>query len=388
MDILNVVQRFYPSIGGAENCVYHLSKGLIKKNHKVTVFTSNYIGEENTIQPGFSSISGINVFRFRGYLRVGAYILTPGMIRLLIKANFDIVHTHSYGFFHTDISSFVKRITKKFKLVFTAHGFYPGSTFVGGIIRPFYDRTLGKSIVKNADALVALTNDDIAYYEKFGAKKEQIYKIPNGIEEEFFIPPDERSKDNFLKKTVNKKENKIILSVGRIEERRGFQYVLKSLKYLKKRFDNLKFLIVGVDWGFKKRLIELIEKYDLKDNVIFAENLNRNDLKLAYYTSDIFALTSTKEAFSLTLLEAMAAGKPIIASNVGGTPEVVEESEGGIIVDIKKNRELTEAFERYLKDENLAKIIGKKNRSFAREKYSWDRIVEKSEKMYFDILSK
>ncbi|MDK2854603.1 MAG: hypothetical protein PWQ92_1497 [Thermococcaceae archaeon] len=104
--------------------------------------------------------------------------------------------------------------------------------------------------------------------------------------------------------------------------------------------------------------------------------------------ADVFVLPSvSSEAFGIVVLEAMASGVPVVATDVGGIPEVVKENEAGLLVPPGNELELREAIQKLLNDEELRKQYGSKGRKAVEEKYSWDKVVVEIEKIYEEILS-
>ena len=104
--------------------------------------------------------------------------------------------------------------------------------------------------------------------------------------------------------------------------------------------------------------------------------------------ADVFVLPSiTAEAFGIVILEAMASGLPVVATNVGGIPEIIRESESGLLVPPGNELELRNAIEKLLLDDDLREWFGNNGRKAVEEKYSWDKVVGRIEKTYEEVLS-
>ena len=126
----------------------------------------------------------------------------------------------------------------------------------------------------------------------------------------------------------------------------------------------------------------------IEDRVIFLGYIEDSKLPEVFRMADIFVLPSvTSEAFGIVVLEAMASGVPVIATNVGGIPEIVKENEAGLLVPPGNELELRNAIQRLLQEEKLRRWYGSNGRRAVEEKYSWDRVVVKIEKTYEEVLS-
>jgi glycosyltransferase involved in cell wall biosynthesis len=126
----------------------------------------------------------------------------------------------------------------------------------------------------------------------------------------------------------------------------------------------------------------------IEDRVVFMGYVPDDVLPEVFRMADVFVLPSvSSEAFGIVVLEAMASGVPVVATDVGGIPEVVKENEAGLLVPPGNELELREAIQKLLNDEELRKQYGSKGRKAVEEKYSWDKVVVEIEKIYEEILS-
>jgi glycosyltransferase involved in cell wall biosynthesis len=168
-----------------------------------------------------------------------------------------------------------------------------------------------------------------------------------------------------------KKNELIILSLGRITKMKGFQNIIKLIPKLKKQNLSIKYLIAGNDDGYKQELIKLIKKLNLIKNVIFVGFLNHEEKKQYINECDIFAIPSLWEPFGLVALEGMLFNKVIISTEIGGLKEVLKNY----------NKKIN------LKDKNLFKLLESKKKlqgNFDSNIYNWENIS----KLYLDLMKK
>lgn len=203
--------------------------------------------------------------------------------------------------------------------------------------------------------------------------------IPNGFDLKRFSPKNPKI-ERFLDGKLN------ILFVGRLDKRKGLDYLIKAYENVKKKYDNLRLIIVGEGY-FREDCEELIEERKIKD-VVFEGYVDDKDLPKYYATCDIFCSPSIHgESFGLTVIEAMATGKPVAATKIIGYENLLRNGNVAILVKPKSVIALTKALSELIENENLRKRLGKRGLKFAK-KFSWDTVGEQFLKVYKDVLSK
>jgi len=204
--------------------------------------------------------------------------------------------------------------------------------------------------------------------------------IPNGIDLPRFATP--------VKPIEEFKDGKInILFVGRLEKRKGFRYLFDAYRQIKASNPNTRLIVVGspgwAHWKFRA----LVKVHRLKD-VIFAGYVSPGELPRYYQTADIFCAPATGfESFGIVLLEAMAASRAIVASNIGGYASVVTQNVDGLLVKPKDSKAIAEAIDLLIKDPSLRNRLGANGRAKA-EEYSWDKVSMKVMNYYEEVLGK
>lgn len=372
MKILQITSSFFPVVGGMEKVVLEISRRLVKRGHKVTVLTSDlysdklFIGEEN--------LNGIKIIRFKNKYNLMGYGYCPDAMRWLKEnfQNYDVVHSHGYN---RHLSEFaVSYLSGKIPVVFTPHGFIHTQKNI--LAKKIHDLFIGRK-VGMADVCTALTKLDLKDYARLGVAPEKIIELPNGVDIRKYKKIDVKRME-LLREKYGLNKN-ILLYVGRIHKSKGLQYIIKAIKDL-----DCKLFIVGPDGGFKSELVEQIKEEGVMGKVVFSGTISDEDLIAAYHISDIFVLFSEWEGFGLVVIEAMAAGKPVIVSDRGSLPFLVTEGKNGFIVPFQNENILKERLGFLLQDRKKAKVIGNFGKSFVK-KYDWKEIVRQTLKIYGSI---
>jgi glycosyltransferase involved in cell wall biosynthesis len=380
--VVHVAIRFPPASGGGEQVVYNLAKHQVKSGHEVYVITTNLLKElpreVGKNLPKKEVMDGINVIRMKTYptfIPVWGYgSVFFGLERVLKEIKPDIVHTHSYGYFHSDK---VAQLRKKsqWKLVMTSHGFHPGRG-VFRSVKNMYTKLIGVKTVKRIDYATALSESEKKVFEDLGTKNIQV--IPNGVDmTEFKELP---SGEDFRKRYNIK--GKMILNVGRLEPIKGHEFLIKTFSQVVKDHPNVTLVVVGDDWGEKVELEELVKTLDLKEKVVFTGNIQFKELPEVYSASDILVMSSSHESFGIVLLEAMALRRPCIGTRVGAVPEIIEEGKTGLIVDYGNEGQLSQAILSLLADDALRKRMGEAGRERVIANFTWEKIVKDFNEVY------
>jgi phosphatidylinositol alpha-mannosyltransferase len=177
-----------------------------------------------------------------------------------------------------------------------------------------------------------------------------------------------------------------ILFVGRLEKRKGLGYLLKAYQRVKEEIANSRLIIVGPGIRLRRKYEKQVRRSGLED-VVFTGHVDYDELPRYYKTADIFCAPATgRESFGIILLEAMAVGKPIVASNVGGYASIVAHGVDGLLVPPKDDKELARALVSLMIDEPLRQRMGAMGKRKAQD-YSWERIAKEILNYYRRILS-
>lgn len=220
-----------------------------------------------------------------------------------------------------------------------------------------------------------------------GKIHDKVLTIINGVDINIFRPGINGTK---IRKEFGINEREIIIGMlSRIDPTKGQRYFIETAAELKKQFSNLRFFIVGSPCFqshlvFFKQLQEMVAKLQLQNNIVFAGF--RNDMPEVFQAMDIVVLASDLEGCGRVLLEAMASAKPLVATNTGGTPEIVVDNETGILIPPKNTKALTAALTKLLNDKNLTWEMGRKGRERVEKYFTIEEHVRKTEAVYEEVL--
>ncbi len=382
MKVIQVTTFFHPVIGGVEAQVLSLSEKLIEKGHEVEVITSDSAKTKGRIAQKKDEIRGIKVTRCITWFSLSHFHkFYPGLFFRLMKKDFDIVQVHGFRKFEMYAALLAAKLKKKKIIVNTHNPFVVEENSRGGLLNfliKLHDATIGKILPKYIDKFIALSKDEYETLQKFNIEKEKITIIPNGIDDLFF----EKGDPNKIIKDYNiniSKWKNIVVSAGRIHKVKGYQ----NLKHAVHKLKNVLFIIAGADDGYLSKLKIMYQDYE---NILFLErNLTHEQVNNLFSIADLFVFPSLHEAFGITLVEAMAAGLPVISTNVGGPKDIVKE-DFGVAIDPTDLGLWASKIQWLLADDKLRDKMGDEAGKAAR-KYKWDKILIDTEKVYTDLLS-
>lgn len=374
----NIFKQFSP--GGTGIVAYNLAVQMARRGHEVYVFTTAY-DEDDSI----SRYGNVSVIRYKSNFTIGQ---CPIALKHLTKLFFssvdlDIAHSH-IGNLPAPIGGAIYAKRKNVPFVITHHGDWIGGFGTlgrrAGVF--LYNHFLCDWLFSQSDKVIALSKSHLASSKILRKYQDRTTIIPNGINARDFEIS--QSQDE-CKTTLNLPlDKKIILFFGSLTPRKGPQILLSAMKSVLRRHPDA-YLVLSGNGSLKENLIATATKNSLKDSVIFTGYVPEN-LKPSYYrAADIFVLPSFSEAFPLTLLEAGAAGLPIIATDVGGVSDILHDGINGVITKTGDPEDLADKIVSLLDDDELREKLGKKGQMLA-EQYSWEKVAEETEKVYLDLI--
>ena len=176
-----------------------------------------------------------------------------------------------------------------------------------------------------------------------------------------------------------------VLFVGSLIPRKGLPFLVEAAKKVVKDQADTKFLIVG-DGPLRNQLSDSLKTANLSGNFKFIGNLKDDVLPAVYNCADVFVLPSIQEGQGIVLLEAQASGKPVVAFDIGGVNETVQNKETGLLVNQGNVDALADALLKLLTDKALREKMGSNGRKFVSENYTWDICAQKMLKVYLEAL--
>ncbi len=368
MKVIRTIESFYPYVTGPANQAFKISEGLYNKGVESPIFTTDF--NVKNVKP-MEYFSDVLVRRFKVKRRLMKYCFTPSMKKAF--NDFDIIHSHNYRSYQTSLGYKMARKRKK-PFVINTHGnllayknFNMG--FLSKVPYYVYDLITLKNVVKKADMVIAATGQEYKEALEFGIKKERLRTIPVGINIKDYEPA--------------KKDSSVInlLFVGRISRNRNLEPIIKAMKLLK----DVKLTIVGGEVKSsetsKTGYVDELKKLANGLNIEFVGPKYGKELINYYKKSDIFVYTSFYENFGQTILEAGAAGLPIISTKIGVANDIVKDDKTGFTVGPDNPKEIAE-YIKELSDKNKRAMFGKRIREIVGKKFNWDNIIKEYIKVY------
>lgn len=360
--LLHLISRL--DIGGAEKQLLSLVSHLDKGKYDICV---GYFEGKGELKEGFREV-GIKTKKFK-FIGLWDISLWWRLYQDMKINGYDIVHTHG---FKADLwGGFVAKLVGVPIIISSLHNqeWYLRNPFTRWLERLFafyiFDRIIAVSESVKRFA-----------YEVGGIPKEKIKKVYYGINLSDIKV--DKNKD-FKQELGIGKDAPLIGCIGRLVKQKGHKYLIRAAKRVIETFPQAKFLIVGKG-KLDKKLKKLVKRQDLDSSVIFTGF--REDIHSIIDRLDLLVHPSLWEGFGLVLLEAMAMGKPIVATNVGGIPEVVKNKETGILVSAKDSKVLAKVIIHLLKDRSLAARLGEMGKLTFKERFQADKMAEEIERIY------
>ena len=321
---------------------------------------------ENLLRPGYFDLPG----RFGRSVTYSLAARASARSVSQSKTEFDVIHSHFlslYGF----IGNTLKKNFEK-PLVVTAYG---GDAYSLPFRDPF-NRKLAVSVIRGADRLIAVSRNVAMSLHRLGAEDDKVRIIPTGFDSRLFQPTGKVEARVTLGLPSGRE---ILLTVANLVPQKGLSYLLDSLKAIVQTRRNLVLVIVGggeLDGALRQRAADL----GLDDCVIFAGPRPHKEIVTWINACDLFVLPSVTEGSPTVLPEVMACGKPIVATNVGGIPDILRDGDVGYLVPPREVDDLAEAVLRALDQSWKEDEIRKQAIPFA-----WDSLASRIVRVYSEI---
>jgi len=318
------------------------------------------------LSPKFFTLP-IEILRKRNH-----YLATKSCIKVLTekRISFDLIHAHflENGF----IGAKLKGLYNK-PFVLTAHG---GDVYKTPFKNSWYN-ALARYILREADQVITVSRFNAKILLSLGVSPCKLHVVPNGYNERLFKP---MPMDVMRKRLGLPVSKKILLSVGNLVYVKGHIYLVEAMRFVLKERNDVILIIVG-SGPLRENLERRVKKLGLNDKIMFVGGRPHEEIPLWMNACDMLILPSLCEGFPTVIPEAMACGKPVVASNVGGIPEILSSNELGILVPPKDPKSLAWAI--------IKAVNTKWNRDVIlhySKKYSWSKLVKSILQVYQRIL--
>lgn len=291
--------------------------------------------------------------------------------KIISKVNPSIIHSHggTAGFYSRTCSI----ANSKVGIVHTYHGIHY-LNFKKSFSKYLF-RFIDRALLPFTDFTICVAQNDFDLGLKNGiVKKEKSVIIKNGIDVNQFASANDLP--------VHDNKSIIVGSVGRLHLQKGYEYLIKSAEKILENNPNVRFVIAG-DGELKNELNELAKSVGVEN--VFTFLGNQNDIASVIKQFDVFVLPSLWEGLPLVLLEAMAAKKPIVATNVNGISEIIESDKTGILVPPHDSDKLADGIIKMINDRNLQNFVVQEGFKKVNEEFNVVSMVKKTEDLYQSI---
>jgi len=391
MKIALVCPASLPAIqfGGIVFLAVDMAREMSELGHDVTIYTtdldfSNGPTKFNKKLPKIEKIENFKINRTHSWFSVRLFFFNPSIYSEIKKQNPDIIHTIGLRSFQSLAAWFVSK-KSKIPLITSDQG--------GLTTHPF---------LKNTGLLFNLIFRIQNIYIKKMLKDSTLVCAANEYEKKIFLELNKESSVEIVRNGVNlksltsnlsfKNEYKInsnyILFVGRFSKSKGIETLIRAFDIVKKKFsiNDLRLIIMGVDFGYQSEMFQLIDNLELSDDITVIKNPPRDDVIAAYGESEFLILPSTWELSPLVPLESFAFKKPVISTNSHGIPYTVQNNKNGLLVEPENPDQLAEAISKLYNNSSLKIKLGLDGYNFVHDECNCVTMANNILKLYERVI--
>ena len=370
-----------PHINGVSTSILMLKEALQKLGHQVFIVTVNNESTKYSYEDGgkIIRIPGVPIHIY-DYRLTGIYPVR--CINKIKKWKLDVIHSHTeFG-----IGTFARIISKQFKipLVHTYHTMY--EDYIHYITKGYFNHTSRKIVEyltlfycdKTISELIVPTKKAYDLFKEKYKVRRNIHIVPTGIEIDRFYKENHSEEQiiSYKNKLNIKKDDFIVLFVGRLASEKNVEFLIENQKDISKKYKNIKLLIIG-DGPDANKYRDMTKKYNLDDNIIFTGKVPWKEVPNYYQIADVFVTSSTTETQGLTVIEAMASSTPPVAINDESFKNVIIDDLNGKLFENKK--EYKNIIFKLFEDRTLLKRLSNQARISSNQyssKYYAERVLD------------
>lgn len=373
--------------GGAQRYVFDLAKaGRNAGMHVVVACGGNGLLTERLREENIETAQITSFQRDISFIKdIRSFFEVFTIVR---KTKPDVIHINSTK--AGGIGAFIVRLFFRACIIFTIHGL-PQYEDRPRLILMFIGFATWVTCLLSHKVIV-LSRHDMEILLKQPLIKKKLILIPHGIHETFTSKEESREMIlHTLGSTISRSEReklRDLMWVGTIAElhkNKGHVYALQAFADVAKNFSNVIYIVIG-SGEEKDSLLSAARRLGIRDRIFFTGFIA--DAQRLYQAFDIVLLTSIKEGLPYTLIEAIHAGVPIIATNVGGVPDIISDKKTGLVVSPKNSDAIYESLEKLITDDDLRKTLGENAQIFSIEHFSINKMVGRTHGLYRDCVGK
>lgn len=372
MKVLHIAASLSSKWGGPTRVIIGLTEALSKKGVKVSIFAPMAKNEKRFLDKP----KGVNIRLFRKSFPSKFWTsYSPSLANTLreVVFGYDLLHIHEI-WHHPHFAAYRAAKSAKKHFMVTIHGeLEPWCLHHKAFKKKIYSALIQERILEEASALHAINEEEVKHISTF-VHNENVVLVPNAVNAQEYenLPPGEWIEDRYPKL----RDKRVILFLGRIHPQKGLDILARAFNVVLKEHNDTQLVIVGPDNdNYKREIIKILSSQNTIHRTTFTGTL-MGDMKLAALgRANIFVLPSYSEGFSISTLEAMACGLPVVITKGCNFPEV-EKTGAGWVCDADVH-DVSKALIELLRDPAMCKEMGKKGKRLVTEKFTWDRVADK-----------
>jgi glycogen(starch) synthase len=365
--------EYYPDIGGAPHYAFELSLQLVKLGIEAVVITHAHPGQSEE-----EEIGGVRIKRVKGLVlnnphRAVSPLLFYRCYKYILDGKFDVVHG-------LDVYSAMALMVIPFARIYRIPCVLTCHTVMDSAFLIFLQRLLGFAF-RSADRLIAVSWASARFSHSLGFSEKRITVVPNGVDLSCF----NGKIDAFLmRKELGIGNEPLVVTVSRLIKRKSPGLLISAFAKVLKVVPGAKLVIAG-SGREKDDLSRQIQSLNITNSVFMVGRLTKGKVAQLMAAANVFVLPSKMESFGLTLLEASAAGVPVVCSNAGGIPEVFQDGFNALLYPPGDDNAMAKAIICLIQDKELAKKISA-NAMETASKYTWKMTAERTLQVYEEVL--
>jgi glycosyltransferase involved in cell wall biosynthesis len=378
--IAHVTATFPPYQGGTGNVCFHNARVLAERGHHVHVYTAAWPGARD-------DPPGVHVHRLRPLAQIGNALLLPGLVRHL--RGFDVVHLHHPFIGGGDLAAGLSRL-RRMPLVLTYHNDLRAQGIRGALFVA-YEATTTRAILANARRIGVVAHDHAAASPLLRplvrSSRERIVELPNGVDVTEFHPDVDGGP---VRARVGIPADAfVVFFAGRLDTAHHFKRLDVLLRAIHATGDRRIWGLVAGSGDLQPGYEALARELGIGDRVRFVGSVPHADLPPYFAAADVLALPSdATESFGIVLIEAMASGRPVIATDLPGVRTVVAHGRDGLLVAPGDVEALRQAIaDVALMPVEVRRTMGHAGRAKVEASYGWERIGERLEAIYAEVVA-
>lgn len=356
MNVLHMIHSIEK--GGAETYLFNLLNN-IDQSINFSVVCEHEGENHKRLEESCNNIKIINMkspFDFKAARKVSNYSR---------KNNIDIIQTHFLR--ENYIAVISKLFNPKIKIVWTAHLIAENNRKI-----KFFNSFFSKFV----DKIICVSEAVKTSLEKEGISSNKLQVIYNGVDTKYYKPIE----DNYLRRELCLNKNTLVLTtISRFNKEKGHDFLIEVIRELRKNIEDFKVLLVG-EGEEEDKIKQKVEEYGLRDYIIFLGY--REDILEILSVTDIYISPSENEAISFSILEALSSGKVVVATEVGGVPEIFKNRDIGVLVPYGEIKEFANAIVHLNNNGDLYERKKSNSRKVVENNFSLNKMIEETLRLY------